>query len=154
MSELLTALNRLNRAGSESGRATQKLHEAAKTVANEICVSVYRAAAIGVKLPRGYRVRNVRSNIGNADFLLLDTGRPSDADIEYQMDNGTEILWIDGTGGYLHGDFNASIPDQTREGSLRFAKDTSEGLLNEIAEFLETRATACERAKALLDAAK
>jgi hypothetical protein len=145
MSDLINALNRLERAGSESSRCTKKLHEAASTVADKICDSVRAAKAVGVTLPRGYRVRNVKSNVGNRAFLVAEPGTRD----EWGND---DQLWIDGTGGYLHGDFHAGIPEQTREGSLRFAKDVSEGLLNEIAAFLEDRAAENAMAAGTLEA--
>jgi len=42
------------------------------------------------------------------------------------------------------------IPDQEREGSLRFAKDIAEGLLDEIAAFLEAREMEADKATAAL----
>ena len=76
--------------------------------------------------PRGYKVVTVRSNVGSALFLVK-------GDNEYRT-------WIDGIGGCLHRDFHCWIPEQTRTGVLDFAKDIAEGLLDEIALFLEKRA--------------
>ena len=133
MSDLLNALNRLERAGSEESRCTKKLHEAACTVAEKICAAVYTARAVSVLLPRGYMVTNVKSNVGNTDFLVRKTGKIDD------MSGEPELYWIDGQGSYLHGDFHAFVPDQTRE-----------GLLDEIAEFLEKRSTESSQAAELL----
>ena len=144
MSDLLHALNRLERAGSEESRCTKKLHEAACTVAEKICAAVYTARAVSVLLPRGYMVTNVKSNVGNTDFLVRKTGKIDD------MSGEPELYWIDGQGSYLHGDFHAFVPDQTREGSLQFSKDIAEGLLDEIAEFLEKRSTESSQAAELL----
>jgi len=95
MSDLMNSLNRLQRAGDNGSKATKKLHEAASTVADEICKSVYHARAVGEKLPRGYRVVNVRSNVGNNDFLTLDSGKknvhPAEAQYEDLIDNHVSI---------------------------------------------------------------
>lgn len=124
MSDLMNSLSRLERAGSNSSRCTEKLHEAASAVAGNICKIIANAKAVGVDLPRHYRVIKVKSNVGSARYLVLENG----------------------DGSYLYCDFHAWIPEQTRDGSLQFAKDISEGLLTEIAEFLEKRAS--EEAKA------
>lgn len=154
MSDLMNSLNRLQRAGDNGSKATKKLHEAASTVADEICKSVYAARAVGEKLPRGYRVVNVRSNVGDNDFLTLDSGkknlRAGDSEFGYDEFIDNHTFWIDGTGSYMHGDFHCMIPDQEREGSLRFAKDIAEGLLDEIASFLEARETEAEKMSVIL----
>jgi len=145
----MNSLQRLQRAGDNGSKATKKLHEAAEAVADEICKSVYRAKAVGVRLPRGYRVRNVKSNVGNNDFLVYDPTKSSGD----EWDSYPDEIWIDGIGSYMHGDFHCWIPEQTREGSLRFAKDIAEGLLDEIAAFLEARDAEAEKAATALDAA-
>jgi hypothetical protein len=66
----------------------------------------------------------MRSNVASEYFLVYNYGY-------------IEEEFIDGIGSYLHGDFNCFTPEITREMALRFAKDISEGLLDEIAEFLE-----------------
>lgn len=144
---IVNALNRLQRAGSESSRCTEKLHDAASEVADQICKAVYQARAVGKRLPRGYRVVNVKSNVGNSDFLVWESAKRDEFGYP-------ESLWIDGTGNYLHGDFHAEVPKQTREGSLRFAKDVSEGLLDEIAAFLEGLSAQATEATAALEKAK
>jgi hypothetical protein len=128
---LINALARLERAGAENSKATKKLHEAATTIA----VKIEECVPVGVDLPRGYKVVRRCSNIG-ADLFLLDS-----AD-----------RYIDGTGGYLHRDFHCKIPPQTRVGSLQFAKDVSEGLLDEIAAWLEERVATVEQAAKTLEA--
>lgn len=122
MSNIINALKRLERAGDENSRATEKLYEAAKKVAAFIEENVPAA----VELPRGYKAIYVSSNIGSAKFLVNETKE--------------RRVWIDGIGGYLHEDYNCKIPAQTRTGVLDFAKDIAEGLLDEIALFLEKRA--------------
>lgn len=136
--DLINALARLERAGSENSKATAKLHWAATIVAEEIEKNV----PTGVWLPRDYKVIRHNSNIGSDLFLVQ--GRAQYGEVHH---------YIDGIGGYLHGDFNCSIPPKTRTGSLKFAKDVSAGLLEEIAEFLEKRTTAEKQAASTLEAA-
>ena len=128
MSDLMSSLKRLERAGSESSRATQKLHEAA----SEVPLAVQKMVPEGVELPRGYTVRRVHSNVGSECFL---TYYGETAEMEAPDD-----LYVDGCGGYLHGDFHCPIPSQTRETSMHFARDIAEGWLDEVAAFLEQRA--------------
>jgi len=136
---IVDSLKRLERAGSENGRATKKLHEAACEVAE----AIEKVVPAGVKLPRGYRKVERKSNISSSEFLVKEVRCDrDDPDDRY----GWKSYYIDGTGGYLHGDFNARIPAQTREGSLLFARDVAEGLLDEIAEFLEQRAGTADAA--------
>lgn len=134
-SNVVNAVNRLTRAGSEDSRATAKLHEAA----NAVALLIEQECPVGVALPRGYMVRRVRSNVGSETYLTW-------GDARYDGDE----VWIDGTGRYLHGDFNAAIPDQTRAGSLMFAKDIADGLLDEIAALLEALAVEADRAAGVL----
>lgn len=140
--DVINAVKRLERAGSENSRATKKLHEAVRTVADFICDQVPR----GVTLPRGYFTQRVHSNIGGETFLYLGT--------LYLGTGEDEAVGIDTTGGYLHGDFNCPMPGQTRAGSLQFAKDVAEGLLDEIAVWLEQRASESDSATKTLEAAK
>ena len=132
MSDIMSAVKRLERAGAENSRATKKLHESVRRVA----ALIEESCPNNVTLPRGYRVVNIKSNIGNGDFLV--TSAPG----EY----GEEVVYIDGYGGYFHGDFNCWIPGQTRSVSLQFAKDVAEGLLDEIGDFLEARQQKTDRA--------
>ncbi len=131
MASIIDSLKRLERAGSEHSRATEKLHTAARDVAR----LVKELVPVGVILPRGYEVRRIHSNVGS-DLFLVAGG-----------------YWVDGCGGYLHGDFRCPIPPQTREASLRFAEDIATGWLDELAEWLEQRAAEDEAATATLQAA-
>jgi hypothetical protein len=125
---VINALKRLERAGSENSRATQKLHEAADKVAQAIINAVPRHLH-GSWLPRDYRIVKITANIGEARYLV----KKGDTD-----DWGNRHdYWIDGSGGYLFGDFNCPVPEQTREGSLLFAKDIADGLLDMISQHIE-----------------
>lgn len=122
--DVINAVKRLERAGSESSRTTEKLFEAASKIAEKI----EKVAPVGVILPRGYKVVEIRSNVSSEDFLaVVDTWDLS------------VIGYIDGIGRYLHGDFNCWIPAQERDIILQFAKDIADGLLDDIAEFIEDR---------------
>ncbi len=139
--KLLAAAKRLEKAGKENSQATERMHKATAWVASWIEDHV----PAGLELPRGYRLRMVRSNLGLAKFLTLPfvmQTKFQPVDCEY---------WIDGIGGYLHGDLYCGIPGQTREGSLQFAKDISEGLVEEISQFLEDRAKLSDQASAILE---
>ena len=142
MTSTIDALKRLERAGDSQSRATEKLHKAAFAIA----LVIEKKVPDGVDLPRGYRVIREHSNVGSDLFLVLERGTD---------DYGEPMsYWIDGTGGYLHGDFHAKIPAQTREGSLQFAEDIATGLLDDIAEFLEQRAAKEAEATQSLEGAK
>lgn len=130
------AIARLQRAGDENSKATKKLHEAARNVADLI----EQNAPVNVTLPRGYKVLRYKSNVGSQLFLKSGhTDEYGDGDM------------VDGCGCYLHGDFNCWIPAQTRECSLQFARDVAEGLLDEIAAFIEARKTESEKAAETLN---
>lgn len=117
------ALARLEKAGTEHGKSIHKLREAARMIAEKI----EQICPIDVELPRGYRVVEVKSNVGDACFLVLGTD------------------YIDGDGCYMHGDFNCFVPASSREGLLQFAKDIASGLLDDLSEFLEQRTEANAR---------
>jgi len=133
---IINAVKRLERAGSENSRATQKLYQAAGNVADLIETQV----PVGVELPRGYYVREVCSNIGSCLFLCRET------------EDGRD--YIDGIGRYLHGDFHCWIPGQNRAVVMQFAEDVADGLLDEIAQWLENRATRADQAAQVLEASQ
>jgi len=134
---IINSLKRLERAGNENSRATQKLFKAA----NDVAAFIEEAVPFECELPRGYRIEKVRSNVGSASFLVKEG--------EFGCD------YIDGIGGYLHGDFHCWIPEQKRSAILQFAEDIATGLLDEIAEFLEKRADkSLSAAEVLTDAIK
>lgn len=125
---LMDSLKRLERAGSTQSRATEKLHEAAAAVATEI-INAVPDNMVGEWLPRDYRVVYRKSNVGGRYYLTRD--------------DGEETYYIDGegkNGTYMHGDFHCWIPGQRREGSLLFAKDLADGLLDMIAAHIEEQA--------------
>ena len=129
MSTIIDALKRLERAGSESSWATNKLREAAK----ELAKYVERIVPDDVDLPRGYWATTRSSNVGSCGFL----NARSPERCEYTGDQLTEA--IDGWDGYLHGDFNRPVCAPSRETVLKFAADVADGWLDELAEWLEKR---------------
>ncbi len=131
---IINAVKRLERAGSEHSRTTQKLFEAARQVAKLIKEMV----PVGVKLPRGYYVQLVSSNIGSSRFLCRD--------FSVENDHANGVAFVDGIGGYLHRDFRCWVPGQDRTTVLKFAEDVADGLLDEIAEWLEVRTVEMEEA--------
>ena len=137
---IINAVKRLERAGSENSRATKKLFDAARKVAELIEDQV----PAGVKLPRGYYVKRISSNIGSAEFLCC----------EVVGEYGPENRYVDGIDGYLHGDFHCWLPGQDRDTVLKFAEDVATGLLGEIAEWLEARAAKAAEAAGVLENAK
>lgn len=134
---IINAVKRLERAGSEHSRATKKLFEAA----TEVAELIEEIAPVGVPLPRGYKVIKEKSNIGVARFLVRGD------------DDSYKIEYIDGIGDYLHNDFHCWIPGQKRETVLEFARDVADGLLDEIADFLEKRTQESEIATTILQSA-
>jgi hypothetical protein len=109
-------------AAAEAHKASE---EALRKAAHALACKVERIAPEGVKLPRGYRVVRIQSNVGSAVFLSAP---------------GDESGFINGTGGYLHGDFHAMVDAASQDTLLEFADDVAEGWLDELREFLQARA--------------
>jgi hypothetical protein len=134
---VINALKRLERAGAEDSRTTEKLRESARSLASEIEGMVPH----GVKLPRGYRVISRTCHGGASyDFLVKDYH----TETEEYIDSGSNFDY------YLNGDFDVTIPGQTRKGVLQFAADIATGWLDEVAAFLEERAKKATEATATL----
>jgi len=129
---LIEDLKKLEKAGKNYADNISELHESVCVVADKIC-RVIPDELLGKPLPRGYKVDKVQSNVGSCIFLF----------------SGNRA--IDFKGGYLHGDLNIKIEGRTRETSLQFAKDVSEGLLEEIRELLNSEREEMEKATKLLD---
>jgi hypothetical protein len=74
------------------------------------------------------------SNVGSATFLSVPD---SDA-------------FVDGYGGYLHGDFHTTCEAASYDQLVEFADDVADGWLDELRSFLQARADkAAEGAKVL-----
>ncbi len=132
-SSVISALKRLERAGSENSRATEKLIEAAGIVAEQIIAATPEPE---LQLPRGYHVEPLR--VGERRGLFLSCG--------------TQLV-SSGVGYYPNptGGFYIFIERTSREAALHFAADIASGLLDEIAAFLEQRAAEAASAAGTLE---
>lgn len=141
---IIDTIKRLERARSGGSRAGATVRQAAADVARFIMDSV----PIGSDLPRGYGTIERRSSTGgSATFLVSPPGDPDEC--------GNRVShYINGWDGYLHGDFRCELREPSRECVLDFARDIAEGLLDEIAAWLDARAAEDEAAAAQLEAAK
>jgi hypothetical protein len=131
--ELLTSKADLFRA------ATARVRDAAKVIATRIEEAVWEADLIGEQLPRGYRVSQVhwRGQARGTFFLLRETGRIVEHDCG---ESYKETFCVDGCGGLFAGDFNYEMPSPPTMSELRiFAQDLASGLLQEIAEFFQSK---------------
>ncbi len=122
--DIINAIKRLERAGDENSKATKKLHDAVTRVCEDL---IETTCPPHVLLPRGYMVQ---TNQSGAYYLTRDNGKNE------MYPEFVEWQQID--------------RHHTREGSLQFAKDVAEGLLDEIAEFLEKRKDESETATTTL----
>lgn len=121
---IVDAVKRLEKAGSESSEAINKLKEACCAVSEVII----KQCPVNVVLPRGYMVKPVGFISGPA------------------LCKGGSIIGAKGHKWTRHisptvvTDLYATVEGQTREACLDFAKDVGAGLLDEITVFLEKRA--------------
>ena len=117
-------MKRLERAGSENSRATQKLKDACKQLGEFIEQQVPH----NVRLPRNYIVKGISNS-----YYLVKIKNIIFYDEEIEC-------------------FDDAITDQepSRLLCLQFAKDIAEGLLDEVAEFLEKRKEESEEAEKIL----
>lgn len=124
-STIVNALKRLERAGSEHSRATEKLCEAARVL----------GGSVAARLPQSAFV---------ADYPTLPRGYAWD----YAFEGGLVLCqWDHGRQAYYAVDFD-------RAKSQAFAADIAAGWLSELAAWLEVRATEDAAATAVLEAAK
>jgi hypothetical protein len=135
---IINSLKRLERVGGESSRVTQKLFESCIKIGDFICKQV----PSNVELPRGYE-KVIRHHEFGWEILKLNDVS------EYERGGNINV-----TSQYINGDFNYWINGITRKLALIFAKDISEGLLDEISEFLEKRKKESEKAIEILENAK
>jgi hypothetical protein len=118
---IINAVKRVERAGSENSKVTEKL----KVACIELGKFIEKQVPNDVKLPRDYIVRTFDSTyyLGKIDH---------DAKQE-------DVDWINGEPYAPARLITNKYNPPTRKICLEFAKDISEGLLDEIAEFLEDR---------------
>ncbi len=141
---IIDSLKRLERAGEENSRMTQKLKNAAQEVAKKIIEEV----PAGIELPRGYKVTkciypDAHNYIDPNDGWdwCLKTKKSSG----YTMDDRWYVFGVNQKGHTSSPNYEGLEP-ANRETCLQFAKDISEGLLDEIAEVLEKRAEESKKA--------
>lgn len=120
--DVINAVKRLKRAGDENSRATQKLRDAASTVAGT--VEQFFADQGTHCLPRDYCV-----NVGRYTYLLS----PPVADDDNIMESIRYPLYP-----------GSDNPPTPRRVLLDFAKDIANGWLDEVAVWLESRTKAAD----------
>jgi len=122
---IVDSLKRLENSGKERSRVTDQLMVVSEAVAVEIC----HVAPLDVKLPRGYKAVRIHSNIGYNDYLVAPSGE-----------------LVNGDDSNLHGDCHVFVEKPSRQTILNFSKDISEGLLGEIADFIDNMSKEDEQA--------
>lgn len=118
---IINALKRLERTGDENSRFTQKLEEATIVVSKKIIETLYDLPYC-VSLPKGYFIQKDRSVIE----LIKQVGEYATYNLTY-------------------------IPDITRQGCYQFAQDIADGLLSEIAKFMEERVSKTKKAIEIIE---
>ena len=114
---VIDSLKRLERAGAENSRTTEKLRDAAAKVAEKV-ENLTKGLDVAF-LPRGYRIENHRGS----DYLMSP---------EIDMEDYCPQRFALYPG--------SSMQEPTRAAILRFAEDIEGGWLDEVAELLESRA--------------
>lgn len=123
---LINDLNRLDRAGSEHSRSSEKLKDACRSLADHISDEVI---GFPCSLPdrgaddfvfQSYSV--VKDENGNAWFAV-------DADVDGQFVEGFKVI----------------VREWDRDQNLAFAKDVANGLLPAISKWLEERTEEADR---------
>lgn len=135
---IINALKRLERVGDENSRVTQKLKEACFILAKQISENV--PSRVG--LPRGYFVETYTTNTSPSDtfdYQLLKRYFDDDSK-RLEIDYKTIIDFEDET--------------TSRTACLEFAADIADGLLTEIADWLEARKAESEKAITVVETAQ
>jgi len=134
---IIDDLKRLERAGGEFSRTSQKLREAVISVAEKI-LELTSELPDGTELPRGYIVdTRCGGPFGSRicyRYLMRVDKIPDMGYNEYDIVNGAREKAY-----YIADDIvdGAYIPVVSRELCLQFSKDIATGLIGEIAEMLE-----------------
>lgn len=139
MSNVIDALKRLERAGDENSRSTEKLIAAAITLAD----AIESKCPAYVELPRGYEVVRLGTQDSGYSRYLAKMCTP-----HHEVGNAVFGVASNETDGY---DYFAPA---SRIDALTLAKDIAEGWLVELAEFLEARAKENEAAARKIESAK
>lgn len=132
---IINALKRLERAGSEHSKSTQKLCDAAVVVADMVAdlVPISREAYPSlVMLPRGYSVGLAGCDRRAEQFLYspLDTDGIRTAFNSYRADDNGMVRCY----------------GISRKSALAFARDVADGWLDELGDWLQEQASQAARA--------
>ena len=127
--DIINALKRLERIGSESSRTNQKLREAVEVVADKI-IDLFPE---GVDLPRRLKiVEEQDEDPQEGSYYLLAYEDP------------------DESGAYAYGGTIHRVSGGEISTIYRFAQDLADGLMNELAEWLEKWNAQCEKTADML----
>lgn len=126
---VVDALKRLERAGSEQSRLTEKLLDAAHILSQHVVEHLPHDVQLG-------------ANVYGAEMVECPLPRNIAIDRQWQL-----AYWDHMIGRYLAVDYN-------REIALRFAADIADGWLDELAEWLEQRAAEDEAAAETIEQAE
>lgn len=137
MSDVISSLKRLERAGSENSKATEKLIAAAGAVAYTIAEMI-PAACFGAD--------DFSANCYSDNCFVL--ARANTLDLIVDAEN-----WRTGVRKVYLGQMDHTV-DADRDHALQFAAQIAEGLLDELAECLEAMGQASEKATEMLETAK
>lgn len=148
----IDALKRLERAGSEHTRTTQKLREAAHKVTCQLAETVPH----DIILPRNYVVTW-------ADGYACDEGARWHKSVVVLMRKARLVTeygqhyFVGSVVGMAsldlgQWDVKSYFPDQSRQDVLAFSADIADGLLEEISAFVEARAAENKNATGILKA--
>lgn len=141
---IINSLKRLERLGQESSRTTEKAKEAARKVARKIFDELNP-----ILIDRAERARE-NSNIfmkriyGKLFFVKEDSDPHICFDVDDEMN---EYNWIDYS-------LEKDIDNIHRDVALGFAKAIAEGLIKEIADFIESAGQEAEKAQKILENSK
>jgi hypothetical protein len=135
---IINSLKRLERAGSENSRTTQKLKEATYKVADEIALRVAKA---GSSDGQSYLYSDLYDELLPRDYFVTSSnGSSFRPELCYCKDRRKFAVVRYSKRG-----------EPSREQIQGFAKDIATGLLDEIATFLEQRAQENEQAATTLN---
>lgn len=123
---IINAVKRLERYGDENSRTTEKLREAALTVAEFIIQQVGRPYSI---LPRGYRIEEFTIS-GGERLILIAPATWCSGELESFFLIDEELHPTES----YHWDDYIYCKRPSKYTLLKFAEDISSGLLDEIAD--------------------
>lgn len=124
--DVINSVKRLQRYGNENSRTTEKLRQAALTVAEFIIQQVGRPYSI---LPRGYRIEEFTVS-GEERLILIAPATWCSGELESFLLCNEELH---PTENYYWGDY-IYCKRPSKYTLLKFAEDISSGLLDEIAD--------------------